>query len=74
MTHEVRILVERVITTQETHGAELSLMRKDLEGLRGEIVALGLKVEQHRTGWRIFMWLGGAGIAAATLFAAFWKS
>ncbi len=68
MTEEgdMRELLGRVIATQESHGRELGL-------LRAEVKDVGQKVAQHRTGWQIFMWIGGTGIALAALFLALWR-
>ena len=57
----MRELLGRVIATQELHGRELSLVRQDIK-------TIDRKVEQHRTGWQVFMWLGGIGIAAIAAF------
>ena len=63
----MRELLGRVIATQEAHGREIALVREDVK-------ALGLKVEQHRTGWRVFMWLGGAALAVFAAFNGFSKT
>lgn len=58
---DMRELLGRVIATQESHGKELCLVRRDVK-------EVARRVEQHRTGWQVFMWLGGIGIAAIAAF------
>ena len=64
---EMRILLERVITTQEAHGVELCLVRKDVKDLSSQVA-------QHRVGWKVFIGLGSLAIAAAIAFMGYWRS
>ncbi len=69
MTEEgdMRELVGRVLERQQIHGEQLREIAIKVDGL-------DRKVTQHRTGWQIFMWIGGIGIAMAALLVAFWRS
>ncbi len=63
----MRELVGRVLERQKIHGEQL-------REIAIKVDCLDRKVTQHRTGWQIFMWIGGTSIAAAALLAAFWRS
>ncbi len=54
--------------------AEVRLLGKQMARFETKLDCVDGKVAQHRTGWQIFMWIGGVGIAIAGLIAAFWKS
>ena len=57
-------MLGRVLATQEVHGKELALLRQELR-------ALGIQVEQHRTGWRVFCFIGGTSLAIIAAFGGF---
>ena len=57
-------MLGRVLATQEAHGKELALLRQELR-------ALAVKVEQHRTGWKVFCFIGGAVLAIIAAFGGF---
>lgn len=61
-----RVLIERVITLQETHGAELCLVRADVK-------ALGIQVAEIRIGWKAVIGIGSALIALGAVLVAVWR-
>ncbi len=61
---DMRETLGGIVATLENHGKELSLLRQ-------EVKALGVTVAQHRTGWKMFCWLGGAFLATAAVGAGF---
>lgn len=63
----MRELLGRVLERQEVHGEQLRAIAEKVD-------CLDRKVTQHRTGWQIFMWLGGAGIAVAAVAAGYLRS
>jgi len=69
MTEEgdMREMIGRIIATQEAHGEELSLVRRDVK-------ELGNQVAQHRVGWRVFIGLGSISIAVALALFGYVKS
>ncbi len=54
--------------------AEVRLLGTQMSRFETKLDCVDRKVAQHRTGWQIFMWIGGVGIALAALFLKFWKS
>ncbi len=71
----MRVLLERVIATQESHGAELCLVRKEArehrEWVRDEIIKMSVRMGEHRVGWRVIAGLGAAALAALATLAAY---
>ena len=57
-------MLGRVLATQDAHGQELALLRQELR-------ALGILVEQHRTGWKVFCFIGATAIAILAAFGGF---
>ncbi len=67
MTDDMRVLLERVITTQEAHGREICLVRK-------EVKALAEQVAQHRIGWKVFIGIGSLAAAIGIALIAYVRS
>ena len=63
----MREMIGRVLATQEAHGREICLVRKDLK-------ELGNQVAQHRVGWRVFIGLGSLAIGICLAFVGYWKA
>lgn len=69
MDEEARMseLLGRVLERQDVH-------TEQLKAIATQVICLDRKVTQHRTGWQIFMWVGGLAIATAAAFSGFIKS
>ncbi len=52
--------------------AAVTTLHEQMARFEVKLDCIDRKVTQHRTGWQIFMWIGGAGIALVALLAAFW--
>ena len=61
-----RVLIERVLTLQDTHAKELCLVRRDVK-------ALGIQVAEIRTGWKVVLGIGSALVALGAVLAAVWR-
>ncbi len=53
---------------------EVRLLGRQMTRFEIKLDCVDRRVAQHRTGWQIFVWIGGVGIALAALFTGFWKS
>ena len=60
-------LLGRVLERQEVHSEQLKAIARKVD-------CLDRKVIQHRTGWQIFVWVGGIAIAAFAAFGGFLRS
>lgn len=60
-------LLGRVLERQDIH-------TEQLKAIVGKVDCLDRKVTQHRTGWQIFVWVGGAAIAIFAAFNGFLRS
>ena len=54
--------------------ADVRSLHEQMARFEDKLDRIDRKVTQHRTGWQIFMWIGGGGIALAALVTAFWGS
>jgi len=60
-------LLGRVLERQDVHSEQL-------KAIAGKVDCLDRKVTQHRTGWQIFMWIGGLALAILAVFNGFLRS
>ncbi len=63
---DMRELLGRVLERQGVHGEQLKAIAEKVD-------CLDRKVTQHRTGWQVFMWIGGIALAALVAFNGFIK-
>ncbi len=54
--------------------AEVRLLGQQMSRFEIKLDCVDRKVAQHRTGWQIFMWIGGTGIALVALSLTLWRS